>query len=209
MNISLVFCISGARRTYVLTSYTCLAPVCFDIRVLHDRMRAVSSQTLRTLWNHHDSCLMSLDRSAPTSGHPHRVFLHGGAKSICYSSITDLRNTAFISILDNFSLDHCHWVSHSESNTRPFCIKLLAVPPKVESDHSSPPFSSSLLLWLPIIDSVHVQRWALATALLPLPFPASSLSLWPSSHRFCLCSTLGSGDCSSRTYPGCKMFHPL
>ena len=81
-------------------------------------------------------------------------------------------------------------------NARSFCIKLLAVPPKVESDHSSPPFSSSLPLRLPIIDSVHIQHWALATALLPLPFPfpASSLSLLPSSHRFCLCSTLGSSD---------------
>src|SRR6266436_5472297 len=108
----------------------CLAPVCFNIRVLHDRMRAVSSQTLRTLWNHHDSCLMSLDRSAPTSGHPHRVFLHGGAKSICYSSITELRTTALISILDNFSLDHCHWVSHSESKCQAFLYKAARCSPQ-------------------------------------------------------------------------------
>ncbi len=49
------------------------------------------------------------------------------------------------------------------------------------------------------IDSAAFQHWALVTALLPLPFsfPASSLSLWPSSHRFCLFSTLGFSNYSS------------
>src|SRR5258708_7574464 len=51
------------------------------------------------------------------------------------------------------------------SNARPFCIKLLVVAPKSNQTTLLPPFSypsSSLLLWLPIIDSVSFQRWPLA-----------------------------------------------
>ena len=170
--------------------------------------------------------------------------MHGGTKSICYYSITDLRNTAFISILDNFSLDHCHWVSHSESKCQAFLYKaarcspqsrikplfspLFLPSPTVATYHrfcprptlgssdcsSPPPFPCLLSLALAIIasilslfniglwrllfpflflsspplsrfghhriDSVSVQHWVLATALLspPFPFLTSSLPLW-------------------------------
>src|SRR5258708_3568333 len=93
-----------------------------------------------------NGCILSRSAGDSVALHVgHRIVDAGsscmGAKSICYYSITDLRNTAFISISDNFSLDHRHWVSHSESNARPFCIKLLVVAPKSNQTTLLPPFS--------------------------------------------------------------------
>src|SRR5260221_2856255 len=81
-----------------------------------------------------NGCILSRSAGDSVALHVgHRIVDAGpscmGAKSICYYSITDLRTTAFISISDNFSLDHRHWVSHSEPNARPFSLKLLDVAP--------------------------------------------------------------------------------
>src|SRR5258708_22048947 len=88
------------------------------------------------------------------------------AKSICYYSITDLQNTASISISDNFSLDHRHWVSHSESKCQAILYKAARYSPQ---SRIRPLFSPFFLL-------------------------SHTFATYP---PFCLCSTLGSSDCSS------------
>ncbi len=116
-----------ARRTYVLTSYMCLAPVCFNIRALYGRMRLMS---VPRHFDHLDSCLMFSRSVGAVIGSSTPSLLAWRRKSICYYSITDLRNMAFISILDNFSLNHPHWMSHSESKCQAFLYKAARCPPQ-------------------------------------------------------------------------------
>ena len=86
-----------------------------------------------------------------------------GAKSICYYSITDLRNTALISILDNFSLDHWHWVSHSESKCQVFLYKAARCSPQSRIR----PLFSPLFLLSPTAATYH--RFGFRPTLGPSP----------------------------------------
>src|SRR5258708_3305255 len=99
-------------------------------------------------------------------------------------------------ILDNFSLDHCHWVSHSESKCQAFLYKAALCSPQSRIR----PLFSPLFLLSPTVATYHrfCPRPTLGSSDCSSPpsfsFPCSlSLLLSPSSlHRFCLRPILGS-----------------
>ena len=175
-----------------------VAPVCFNIRALYGRMRLMS---VPRHFDHLDSCLMFSRSVGAVIGSSTPSLLAWRRKSICYYSITDLRNMAFISILDNFSLNHPHWMSHSESKCQAFLYKAALCSPQSRIR----PLFSPLFLLSPTVATYHrfCPRPTLGSSDCSSPpsfsFPCSlSLLLWPSSHhRFVLRSTLGSSDYSS------------
>src|SRR5258708_1986057 len=106
------------------------------------------------------------------------------AKSICYYSITDLQNTASISISDNFNLDHRHWVSHSQSK----CQALLYKAARYSPQSPIRPLFSPLFLLSHTIATYH------PFSLCP-PFASRHCSSPPSSFSL---SSLISSLCRSR-----------